>query len=174
MSTNRERKEVVVAELKEKFSKAGSAVLINYIGLNVEEDTNLRNKFRAAGVEYKVIKNTMINLATRELGVEGLEAYLEGPTAVAFSYDDPTAASRVINDFIKETKKTEIKAAILGTSVLNAKGAEALANIPSKEVLLAQLFSVMNGPARGLVTVLSGPARGLVTALSAIKDQKSA
>jgi large subunit ribosomal protein L10 len=171
MSANRQAKEIVVSEIREKLEKAKSAVLIDYIGLTVQEVTELRNRSRAAGIEYKVLKNTMISRAADMIGISGLEN-LSGPTAVAFSYTDPTAGAKIILDYQKKTRKTKIKLGLLGKTMISAEDVADLSKIPSKEVLIAQLMSVLNGPARGFVTVLSGPARGLVTALNAIKNQK--
>lgn len=171
MSVSKEAKVVVVSEVQEKLEKAKSAILIDYIGLTVAEVTELRNQFRAAGVEYRVIKNTMISRAAGKIGIEGLEK-LAGPTAVAFSYDDPTAGARIILDYQKKVKKTQIKSGVLGNKLINDHDVVELSKIPAKPILVAQLLGVMNGPARGLVTVMSGTARGLVTVLSAIKDQK--
>ena len=174
MTAIMDAKKAVVQDIKDKFSRANSVVLLDYKGLTVEQVTDLRNQFRKADVEYHVLKNTMVNLAAQELQIDGLEEYLKGPTAIAFSYDDPTAGPKIIAEYIKKNKRTEIKCGVIGTQTLKAPAVEALSELPSKEVLVAQLLGVMNGPARGLVTVLSGPARGLVTALSAIKDQMSA
>lgn len=171
MSDNKQAKAAVVSQIEEKLGKAKCAVLIDYIGLTVAEVTDLRNQFRAAGVEYKVLKNTMINRAAGRLGIRGLEE-LSGPTAVAFSYGDPTLGARIILDYQKKTKKTQIKSAVLGRRVIGAEDVTELSRIPSMDVLIAQLLGVMNGPARGLVTVLNGPARGLVTALKSIQDKK--
>lgn len=171
MSENRNLKASVVSEIEDKMKKAKSAVLVDYIGLTVEEDTDLRNQFRAAGVEYKVYKNTLISRAAESLGVKGMEE-LSGPTAMAFSYDDPTVGARIILDYQKKKKKTQIKSGLLGNKLIGSEAVAELSKIPAKEVLVAQLLGVMNGPARGLVTVLSGTARGLVTVLQAIKEQK--
>lgn len=162
MSASVQAKEVVVNDIVDKMKKATGCVFINYIGLTVEEVTNLRSQFRAVGVEYHVLKNTLIKRAADIVGIEGLETYLNGPTAVAFTYDDPTAAARVLNDFMKKVKKTEYKCAVLDGKVLPAASAEALGSIPSKEILLAQLLSVMNAP-----------VRGFAVALGAIRDQKA-
>jgi large subunit ribosomal protein L10 len=119
MSDNKQAKAVIVSQIEEKLGRAQSAVLIDYIGLTVAEVTELRNQFRAAGVEYKVLKNTMINRAANGLGIRGLEK-LSGPTAVAFSYGDPTLGARIILDYQKKTKKTQIKSAILGRKIISA------------------------------------------------------
>ena len=112
-SKNRVKKEAKVAEIKEKLEKAQGVVLAGYQGLTVEEDTKLRKTLREAGVEYKVYKNTMTTLAAKELGLDGIVTYLEGPVSIAFSYDDATAAARALNDFAKEHKKLELKAGIV-------------------------------------------------------------
>ena len=100
MSNNLELKKAVVADIKEKFEKAHSVVLIDYRGLKVSEVTDLRNQCRAAGVEYVVLKNTMVNLAAAELGIQGLEPFLNGPTAVAFGMKDAVAPAKVLTEFI--------------------------------------------------------------------------
>ena len=117
-------------DIKTKFETCKSAVLIDYRGLTVEEVTNLRNKFREAGVEYRVLKNTMIRRAVDALGMEGLEPVLEGPTAVAFGMEDAVAPAKIISDFIKETEKTEIKAGVLEGKVVDVAAVKALAAEP--------------------------------------------
>ncbi len=141
-------KKAVIEEIREKFEKADSVILIDYIGMTVAESTELRNQFRAAGVDFKVYKNTLIDLAVQEQGIKGLDEFLSGSTAVAFSYGDPTAAAKIITKFISKVKKTSIKVGVLGNEVLAAKQVEALADIPNREVLLAMLLGVMNGPVR--------------------------
>ena len=139
-------KQLVIDEIHSKLDKAQSTLLVDYIGMTVEESTDLRRQFRAAGVDFKVYKNTLINRALQEKGISGLETYLNGSTALAFSNDDPTAAARVLSKFIAKVKKTQMKAALLGTDVLDTAKAEALADIPSREVLIAMMLGVMNGP----------------------------
>ncbi len=141
-------KQIVIDEIGEKLEKSSSVLLVDYIGMTVAESTELRNQFRAAGVEFKVFKNTLINRAMKEKNIEGLEEYLNGSTALAFSYDDPTSAARVLTKFINKVKKTNIKAGLLGAEKLSADQAQALADVPSREVLLAMLLGVMNGPVR--------------------------
>lgn len=172
LSKAKKEKQVVIDDIHKKIESSQSIVLIDYIGLNVEEATELRTQFRAANVEYKVMKNTMILRAAHSLGIEGLDEYLKGTTAIAFSYDDPTAGPKVIKDFIKKTKKTEIKCGLLGKELMDTKQIESLASIPNKEILVSMLLSVMNGPVRGFATALNGIPRGLVCALNAVKEQK--
>ena len=145
MSANMQAKQVIIDDIHDKFAMAQSAVLVDYIGLTVEEVTALRSEFRKVGVEYKVLKNTLIHRATMDMGYEGLDAHLEGPTA----------AARVITDFIKKYKKTTVKCGIVSGKVLDADGVDTLAKIPSREVLLAQLMSVFNGPVRGFVVAVN-------------------
>ena len=135
-----QQKQGIVEDIKTKFETCKSAVLIDYRGLTVEEVTNLRNKFREAGVEYRVLKNTMIRRAVDALGMEGLEPVLEGPTAVAFGMEDAVAPAKIISDFIKETEKTEIKAGVLEGKVVDVAAVKALASLPSREVLLAKVL----------------------------------
>ncbi len=172
LSKIKQQKQAVVDDIQQKIDTAKSVVLVNYIGLNVEEVSELRNQFRSANVEYKVLKNTMISRAAQNLGIEGLEEHLHGTTAVAFSYEDPTAGPKVIKDFIKKTKKTEIKCGLLGKDYIDTAQVEMLANIPNKETLVAMLLSVMNGPIRGFATALNQIPTGFVRALNAVREQK--
>ena len=143
MSKNLEIKKGVVAEIKDKFSRAQTAVLVDYRGLNVAEVTDLRNQLRKAGVEYAVLKNTMINLAVKEMGYDGIEKHLEGPTAVAFSYEDAVAPAKILTEFAKKSKKLTVKCGVCDGSYIDDKGVEALANTPSREVLIARIMGSM-------------------------------
>ena len=167
-------KMMAVAEIKEKLSNAKGVILVNYRGLNVAKDTAFRSKMREAGIEYRVVKNTMTRIAAAELGLEGLDAYLEGPTAIAISNDDPVAPAKLISDFIRENRlqAIEIKAAIVEGTVFDANDAKALATLPSREVLLAKMLGSMQAPITGFVRVLSGTVGNLVYALEAIRKQK--
>ena len=167
-------KEAIVSDIQDKMQNAQSVVIYDYRGLTVLEVTELRNKMREAGVEYKVLKNTMIKRAADNLNIEGLDAYLEGPTAVAFGMNDPVAPAKILSDFVKSTKKTEIKGGILGGKVVDVASIENLAKLPSKEELLAKMLGSLNAPIQGLAMVLSGLPRALVVALNAIKEQKEA
>ncbi|SEP47586.1 50S ribosomal protein L10 [Propionispora vibrioides] len=167
-------KKALVAELAEKLQNTKGAVLTNYRGLNVAQDTNLRRKLREAGVEYRVVKNTMTRIAANEVGIQGMDAYLEGPTAIAISSTDPVAPAKVISDFIKENKlqALEIKAGLVEGKVIDAAGVKALASLPSREVLIAQVLAGMQSPIVGLVNVLHGNIRNLVYTLEAVRKQK--
>lgn len=167
-------KQAVVSELKEKLSNTKGAVLTNYRGLNVALDTKLRRKLREAGVEYRVIKNTLTRIAAKDAGIEGMEQYLEGPTAIAMSDVDPVAPAKVLADFIRENKlqTLEIKAGLLEGKVIDVGGVKALASLPPREVLIAQLLGTMQAPITGFVRVLNGIPSNLVYALEAIRKQK--
>ena len=143
MSKNLEAKKGVVADIRDKFQRAQTAVLVDYRGLNVAEDTELRNQLRKAGVEYAVLKNTMINLAIADLGMDEIKAHLEGPTAVAFGYEDMIAPAKIISEFSKKAKKLTIKCGVCDGAYLDEAGVQALANLPSKETLIAKIMGSM-------------------------------
>lgn len=140
-------KEEVVASVQEKFSTAQSIVIVNYRGLTVAQVTDLRNQIRAAGAEYKVIKNTVIKRAAENLGVTGLDSMLEGPTAVAYSSADPVSAAKVINDFAKTAAdKLTIKGGIYEGKAITPEVVKSLAETPSKEASIAMLLFTLNSP----------------------------
>ena len=143
MSKSIELKKGVVADIKQKFEKAQTAVLVDYRGLNVAEDTELRNQLRKAGVEYAVLKNTMINLAIQDMGLDEMKTHLEGPTAVAFGYEDAIAPAKVLSEFVKKSKKMTIKCGVCDGAYLDEAGVQALANTPSREVLIAKIMGSM-------------------------------
>ena len=141
-----EQKQVIVNEIKEKLEKATSAVLVDARGLTVEQDTKLRKQLREAGVDYKVYKNTMMNFAVKDTQFEGLKDYFEGPSAIAICYEDPTVAAGILNKFMKEAKALEFKAGVIEGTCYDAKGMAAVADIPSKDVLLSKLLGSFKSP----------------------------
>lgn len=163
MNKNRQLKEAKVAEIKEKMEKAQAVVLTNYQGLTVEQDTELRKNLREAGIEYKVYKNTLVTLAAKELGHEGIIEYLEGPVSIAFGYEDATAPARVLNNFAKDHKALELKAGIVDGIVYDQDMIKKIADIPSKEVLIAKLLGSIKSPLSNVAYLLN-----------AIKEQKEA
>ena len=169
----RTEKEQEVDRLKDSFSRAKSAILADYRGLTVSEMNDVRSKLRGVSVELRVTKNTLAKIALSGTDAEVLSASLAGPTAVAFSYDDPVAGARALTELAKTYEDLEIKAGVLGSKLLALPDIEALAKLPSKEILLAQLLSVMNGPMSGLVNVLAGNQRKLVQVLAALRDKKA-
>ena len=170
---NKELKQQIVADIKTKLEAANSVVLTDYRGLNVAQVTELRRQMREAGVEYKVLKNTMIRFAAQELGLEDLEPFLEGPTAVAFSTDH-VAPAKIIYDFAKSNKALEVKVGVLEGKVIQAAQVKALADLPSREELLAKVVGGMQAPLYGVASVLSGTLRSFVYALDAVRKQKEA
>lgn len=150
-----EQKKQVVSDITEKLRSAKSVVLVEYKGLSVEKATELRNKCRAAGVEYKVYKNTLMRFAFEELGYKDITPCLEGPNAIAMSFDDEVSAAKVTNDFAKTSNDTVIlKAGVAEGKVLNADEVKALASVPAREVLIAQLAGVLQGNIRNLAYML--------------------
>ena len=143
MSNSIELKQSVVADIKDKFDRAKCVVLVDYRGLTVAEVTDLRNQLRKAGVEYAVLKNTMINLAIADMGIDGVKTHLEGPTAVAFGYEDMIAPAKILSDFAKKSKKLTIKCGVCDGDYLDVNGVIALADLPSKEVLIAKIMGSM-------------------------------
>ena len=137
LSANVEAKKQVVEEIKAKISAAKSIVIINYSGLTVAEDTEFRTAFRKAGVEYKVLKNTLVRKAFNELGITDFDADLNGPTAVAFGTDE-TGSAKVVFEGIKKYSKMSVKSGYVESKYIDAKGVESLSSIPSKEVLYAR------------------------------------
>ncbi len=161
-----------VEEIKEKIEKSQSVVLVDYRGLNVEQLTELRGKYREAGVDYKVYKNTMMRFAFKDSGLEEFNEYLKGPSAIAFGYDDPVNAAKITSEFIKDNEKLEIKAGIVDGKIIDVAGVNDLAKLPSKEVLVAQVLGGFNAPIQGFTNVLQGTIRSLATVLSAIAEDK--
>lgn len=174
MSVIRSEKQAIVAELKGKLTSAQGSVLVDFRGLTVAQDTVMRRKMREAGVEYRVIKNTLTAIAAKEAGIEGLDTYLVGTTAIAMSTTDPVAAAKIVNEFAsnKEYKNLKIKAGIVEGVVIDANGVKTLAELPSREVLLSKLLGSMMSPISGFATVLQGTIRNFVYVLDAVKQQK--
>jgi len=165
-------KQQVVSEIKDAIQNSKSVSIVEYRGLTVSEISDLRNQYRAEGVSYKVFKNTMVKIALEELGYEGFEEYLAGPNGFVFSNDDMVAGPRVSANFAKENEKLVIKAGLLDGKVLNPDEVKALAKLPSREVLVAQVLGTLNAPIAGLANVLQGSIRKAVYALNAVKEKQ--
>ena len=168
----RPEKVAMIAEIKTTMQNAKGLVLADFRGIKVAQDTKLRRKMREAGVEYSVIKNNMASIAAKEAGIEGLDNYLKGPLAMVSSKNDPVAPAKLISEFIKDNRIMEIKGGLVEGKVIDAEGVKSLANLPSREVLLARLLGSMQSPITGFVTVLQGNIRNLVYALDAVRQQK--
>ena len=164
-------KEQEVALLTEHLEKAKSVVLSEYAGMTVESITRLRRKCRENNIQFRVTKNTLLQIALNAKGLTSLDEYLKGPLAVAFS-DDEVAAAKVLSDFAKEAKLPRVTAGLVDGKFMSGEQLAELAKLPSKLELLTQLVFTLNAPARNLVVVLSAPARNLVMVLGQIQKQK--
>jgi large subunit ribosomal protein L10 len=169
-----EEKQKVVQQLQDRIDKAGLIIFTDYRGLNVEEMTSLRNRLRIPGVEYRVVKNTMMEFALGNCGYNEIVNQIDGPNAVLFSDDDLVTPAKAIYEFIKERKKLEVKVGIVQGQVVAADRIKALADLPPKEVLLAQVVGTMQAPITSLVYVLNANITGLARALDQIRVQKAA
>lgn len=174
MNKQRRMKEEVVQEITEKLQNSVTVVLADYRGLNVAQATTLRSELREANIEYKVLKNTLTKIAAANVGLGDLDQYLEGPTAIAFSYEDPVAPAKLLSKFAKENKEFEIKGGILEGKVVDFEQIKALADLPSREELLAQVLRGMQSPLTGMANVLAGPLRNMANVLDAVRAQKEA
>lgn len=150
-----ELKQPIVEEISAGIKDAQSVVLVDYRGLTVEQDTELRRNLREAGVVYKVYKNTMMNFAFKDTVCEGLAPYLNGPSAMAYSTTDATAPARILAEFAKKADKLEIKAGVVEGTVYDAKGMASIASIPSREVLLSRLLGSMQSPITNFARVMN-------------------
>ena len=171
---NIEQKKQFVQELKQRLGKCCVAILTDYKGLDVQTMTELRAKFREANIEYQVIKNTMLRLASEGTDIEVIKDSFKGPSAIALSYEDPVAPAKILTEFTKTNDKLEIKIGVMNGKVLDFAAIKALSDLPSREQLLATLLSAMNGVPRALVTALGDVPRRMVNVLQAIKEQKEA
>ena len=163
----------VVDELKARFSRMTSAVFVNYEGMSVSDIESLRSQFRAKGVDYKVAKNTLIRRAlSDEPWVSELGDTLKGMTGVAWSYEEPSTAARILKSFIKDNEKLKIKAGVMDGQVLDSKAVEnQLATLPSKDEARASLLATLMAPAQQLVMLFNTPAGNFVRLLEAKKSQ---
>ena len=172
MPISRELKEQIVSELHGKFQKAQVAILTDYCGLNVEEINRLRKRLRSEQVEYRVVKNTILQLAAKDTEFELLNDHFKGPTAVAISYDEQKTPAEVLTKFVKECPKLEIKAGVLDGKIMTPKQVKLLADLPSRDVLLAQMLSSLVSNHTGLVGALNGILLKFLNVLEAIKEKK--
>ena len=169
-----ENKKQIVAQLKDKFGQAKLVILTDYKGLNVAAMNDLRAKLREAGIDYHVVKNTLLRRAAQDTDAAALIDSFTGPSAIAVSLDDPVAPAKVLAEFSKANEKLEIKAGVMEGKILDAPSIKALASLPSREVLLAKLLSVMVAVPTGMVTVLNEIPAKFVRVLAAVRDQKEA
>ncbi len=170
----KQQKNEALDSLKQQFGRAKVAVVADYRGLTVKEITDLRRRLQKVGGDFTVAKNTLINLATKDDPQwQAIAPYLDGPTALAIGYDDPVSPAKILSDFAKEKRKVVIgiRGGVLQGKALDEAEIKSLANLPSREQLLAKLMGSMNAPAQGMVMATAGVARKLVYALEARRKQ---
>jgi large subunit ribosomal protein L10 len=165
------RKSAEIDLLEQKLRAAPATIVADYRGLSVAEIGQLRNQLRPAGVEFRVTKNTLTQIAAKRAGIEGLDDLLVGPTAIAFAGDDVAAAARVLGDFARTSRILTIKGALMGNLKMNADQVGQLAALPSKSVLQATLAGTIQGPLAGFVGILNGALASLAYTLEARAQQ---
>ncbi len=168
----KEDKAKVVEELKEKLTRSKSFFLTDFTGLNVEEITDLRKEFRVNKVDYRITKNTLIELATRDLSLDPIREYLDGPTGMAFSYEDPVVPAKVLYKFNRKLDKPKIKAFWVEGKFFKGDELERLARLPAKEILYAQIIATLESGISNLVGTLEGILRELVGTVEAMAKTK--
>jgi large subunit ribosomal protein L10 len=166
---DRTQKTEQVKDIRSRFDRMSSAVFLDFTGMTVEEVTKLRDTFRSKGVEYKVVKNTLVTKALADQKYVGaLKGALKGMTGIAWSFEEPSMAARLLKDISKENEKLKIKAGLLDGEVLTAKAVEdQLATLPSKDEMRARFLATLNAPAQRFVMLLNAPAREFVGVLAA-------
>lgn len=164
-------KEETVRSLAELISRSKSIYLTDFQGMNVDLVSKMRRRLRDAKVEYRVTKNTLTKLALKNQGIEALDSYLEGPTGIAFGADEVSGA-KIIAEFAKEFEKPALKAAFVAGHVYGPDGIKRLAQLPPREVLLAQFIGGLRAPLQGVVGVLAGSLRQMVGVIDAIGKKK--
>jgi len=169
---NLDEKKSIVQDLHEKFLKSKVVILTDYKGLNVTTINELRSKLREANIEYKVVKNTLLVRASEKTGVALIRDTFKGPSAVALSFEDPVAPARVLTEFAKTNPHLQIKAGVLKGKLLDFRAIKALSELPSREVLLGKVLSVMNAVPTSFVRALNDVPKRLLNVLQAIKSQK--
>ncbi len=174
MATSKAQKERMVADYVDKMSRSQALILADYRGLNVAKMTDLRQKMRETDGVFQVVKNTLFKRALEEAGLPFPAEHMDGPVAVGYCLGEAPPIAKILVDFAKEADALEIKGAILGTNILNAEGVKGLADLPPREVLLAQLLGMVQGPMSSLVSTLNAPLRELVQVLHARSEQAEA
>ena len=174
INKNLENKMLKVSQIVERLNNSKSMVMVDFKGITVEEITALRVKFREAGVDYVVLKNSLMQRALKETGIEGLDDLLVGPSAFAFGMKDEVSPAKIITDFIDQSKsdKLTIKAGIVENKVVDTNEIIALSKLPPREVLVAKMMGSLNAPITNFVGALSATLRSLVYAVDAIRKQK--
>ena len=169
---NRDEKAAIVAELNESFNRAKFSVVADYCGLTVSDLEKIRRDLRETSSEIRIAKNTLLKRAVADTSCESLADDFTGTTAIVMSYDDPVAPAKVLAKCAEDFDKLQLRSAVLEGEKITVDDMIALSKLPSKEVLLGQLLSVMNGVPTAFVRVLSAVPQNLLYGLQAVKDQK--
>jgi len=174
MAISRKKKEELVETMAEKLGKSKAAVFTDYKGLTVEEINEVRNELREKGIEFKVIKNTLFGLAVKKANLDIDAKELENhPVAVAFGYDDEVAPAKVVYNFAKDHESLEIIGGVLEGKSIDTNMVNSLAQVPSREELIAKMIGSINAPVSNFVGVMHANLRNVVSVLNAIKEQKA-
>jgi len=164
----------VVVKIKEKLTAHSGLILADYRGLSVKDMQELRGKVRDAGGEVKIFKNTLMEIAIRELAMPAMDDYLVGPTAIVFISEDPVAPAKALTEFAKAHKALEIKGGLIDNAVVDQSAVNAIAALPSREELVAKFMGQLLNPVRGFMTMANAPVGAFARALQAVADQKEA
>lgn len=168
-----ELKKQAVDEIKAKIQAAPSIVIVDYLGLTVKQDTELRAELRKSGVEYKVLKNRLVKRALNELGYTEFDTKLEGPSAVAFASQDVVAPAKILVDSVKKyNNKITIKCGMVDSTYIDEEGVQALASLPPKEQIIAKMLGCLQAPISNLAYALNATVSGIAIALKAVADKK--
>lgn len=166
---NKSEKQQVIEELSRSFAESASVLLVDFTGINVADETELRRTLTESGSDYRVVKNRLALRAAVDTPVDGVRDHFRGPTAVAFSQQDPIALAKTVTEFLKTHPGMSVKAGVLERSVLTAKDVEALAQLPSREELLSKVVYLLLAPVRNFAAALQAPLRNLASVLSQIE-----
>lgn len=172
MLDKRRLKENKVELLKKELGQAKIIVMTDYRGLTVAQTNKLRRILQAEGIKYKVIKNTLARIAAADLDIAAMNAHLEGPVAIAYGYADPVTPVKLLVKFAKEHDQLSLKGGVLEKQILDEQSLRQLADLPSREVLLARVLGSFQSPLAGMLSVLQGNLRGFVYALQAVKEKR--
>jgi large subunit ribosomal protein L10 len=167
----RVEKDNTVTTLKSKLARAQSLVLVNFRGLTVEADTKMRNEFRAAGCEYKVVKNTLLGLAVKGTAMEAIDGMLAGPTAVAYPFEDPAVPAKIATKVAKEQDKFVVKGGFVDGKALDKTGVEALSTLPGRDELRATLLATMQAVPQQFLALLNAAPQNFMYLLAAREEE---
>lgn len=168
------KKKEIVTQLHEDLKKSKIVIVTDFKGLDVAAVTKLRSQLTKENIDYRVIKNTLLRRASENTSVAVLNDLFKGPSAVAISYDDPVSPAKILTKFAEENKKLEIKGGVMDGKAIDFNGIKALSALPSREVLLSQLLSVMNAVPTGIVQVLAAVPRNMMNVLNSLKEKNEA